>query len=128
MPKLSQLSSNTLLLVETLEMFELRLMSKDEFLEAREYREATKDRTLCPDVWIAEENTPQFRVREWLSIIDDTGSVPEDWKDDVLHDLTDEDISAVESIMNKAINENPTYMEGESVEIDIWPENEGGAA
>lgn len=42
----------------------------------------------------------------------------EDWKDRMLDDITKEELKLIESIFRRASEANPTYYEGEEVEID----------
>ena len=112
MAKLSELPNETILVIEE------TAMTKEEYLDSHYFLD-------CEDVkiYVGDKEVAEF---SWDSEIEsESEQMYEDWNDNILADISDEEwviLKKAEEIINRAYEENPTYWEGESVEVDMQRE------
>ena len=118
MKKLSELPIDTMLTVSTGET----IMTKEYFLDSAEFLDYPRE--LFPDVTIAEKTFVTFDLPAIIERLGEDETY-EDWETDVWNDIGR---SMKKKIIDEAVDElnrifknNPTYWEGEPVEIDMSP-------
>ena len=114
MKKLSEVSSDTLLIIECDECD--TLMDKQEYLESR-YATDEEDHL----IYLAEiEEAEEFSFSDL--IFQQSEEMHEDWQERVEEIISKEDwqvLKRAETIINKAFEANPSYSAGEFVDKDI---------
>lgn len=112
MKKLSEINEDTLLFVARKKYPEdefIGLYDKDEFMQLFSEEEAKNVK-----VFIAEKaDMPSYDLE---NEIDGMEEMFEGWNERVIEDIGEEEIKRINKIVNRAINNNPAYIDGEEVD------------
>lgn len=118
MKKLSELSMDTYITVESNSSGDAEVMTKADFLESSYFLDYPVEK--FPKITVAEKTCVKFDLFDAVEHLgfDETH---ERWLEDVCYDITksDIDVKLLESKMNEIFKNNPTYWDGEPVDIDM---------
>lgn len=121
MKKLSELSDEIMLCVESRYDGDIEVMSKKDFLDSSYYLDFPAEP--FPKVTIGDRSTKQFDLQHIIYEMSD--EMYEDWDEDVWGELKATlNVVELEATINAVLDRYPTYFEGEEVAIDIVPEKE----
>lgn len=111
--KLSELDNNTILLVGEARNY---IINKGEYVKESQRYAGEK-------VYTAMEYHPTFNVIDMVgnAIEQEAANMYEGWVDEILKDVTAEDLIAVQCTLDRVLNRHKytSYIEDEEVEIDI---------
>lgn len=116
MKALKEISSDTYLYIE-FTSGEVSILDKESFMQ--DFSEEAKN---LEKVAIAEKEHIKCDLWDWIECICEEGY--EDMAERVYNDITEEERRTIESIINKAIDRNPSYEAGEEIDITDFIENE----
>jgi hypothetical protein len=121
MKKLSELSLETMLTVKHQFDGEMDIMSKKGYLNSAYFLDYPAEPFTT--VTVADKTVVRFDIDGIIERLSEDETY-EDWEEDVWYDIehSNIDIKAIEKAFNDIFENNPTYWEGEVVEIDIIPE------
>lgn len=107
MIKLSALKNEDILIVSDCD----HILDKEEFL-----REYDKNRAQEVEVFVALKDEPiHFSLQK---VLEDLGyDEYDEWVNDVMDQLTSDEIAIIEKVVNDAIGKNPTYSRGSVVDV-----------
>lgn len=112
MKKLSELSNDTLLCVEVDEFY---VMPKEEYMISSFYLDRQSVDNEDIKVFLAKPVYATFDLRYALESLED--EMYEDWLDDVLSDISHEEIESIENSINKILHGRPSYSSGEKIDV-----------
>lgn len=119
MKKLSELSRDTILTVENRNHGGFSVMDVAEYINSEYYLE-------CHKTTIAEEIYPKTTIEDIAEMLacNYEDEMHEDWGDRIQEAITysKKDFEPFVKNLNRIFEKNPTYYEGEPVEIDILTE------
>lgn len=122
MKKLSELSMDTMLCVGHQNDGEFDVMSKDDYLRSSQFIDYPAEP--FTSVCLADKSVLTFDLFDAIERIGDDSSY-EDWDEDVYNDIKDlPETKAFLEKFKEVSERNPTYWEGEAVDIDMIPEKE----
>lgn len=120
MKKLSEISKDTLLFVAGKKYPEnefIGLYDKEEFMQSFSEEEAKTVK-----VFIAEKvDMPYYDLKEEIDAMEDDEMIV-DWSERVIDDIGEEEIRRINIIVNKAINNNQAYTDGEEIDATEFKE------
>lgn len=118
--KLSELGKGMMLTVQHITDEEFEVMTIEDFLESDYYLDFSKFPT---KVTVANETVVDFNLNNILDYLAES-ETHESWIENVLHDIdkSNIDVEGFEEEINKIFAKNPTYWEGEVVEIYVFPQ------
>lgn len=119
MKKLSELSMETMLCVEHQNDGDFDVMSKEDYLNSGQFLDYPVEPFTA--VCLACKQVKRFDLWDYIEYTGEDDTY-DGWDFDVYNDVKDTDVT-LEFInqMNDAFNRNPTYWEGEKVEVDMVP-------
>lgn len=112
MKKLSELSNDILLCVEIDEIY---VMSKEEYMDSTFYLDRDTEDNEDIRVCIANPVYATFDLQYALEALED--EMYEDWLDDVLGDIPNEEKESIEKSINMFLHARPSYATGEEVDV-----------
>lgn len=121
MIKLSEFPNDTMLTVESNYCGDLYIMPKEDFLQSAYFLDYPVEP--FPKVTVADKTVIKFDLWDWIEHLgwDDAH---ESWCEDVYNDLIDyPETKAFLERVKKVFENNPTYWEGQPVEIDMMRED-----
>ncbi|KAF5050635.1 hypothetical protein DSECCO2_427320 [anaerobic digester metagenome] len=122
MKKLSELSMDTMLCVGHQNDREFDVMPKEDYLRSYQFLDYPAEP--FTSVCLADKSVLTFDLFDAIERIGD-GSSYEGWDEDVYNDIKDlPETKAFLEKFKEVSERNPTYWEGEAVEIDMIPEQE----
>lgn len=123
MYKLSELSMDTMLTVQPCNG-DFKVMSKADFLQSAYFLDGPNDPVGgVSSITVAIRDVAKFRLGTILERIYEDEYCYDGWLGDVFNALCDKpETKAFLDLVQKVFEDNPTYREGESVEIDMVPE------
>ena len=120
MKKLSEINKNTLLFVAGKKYPEdefIGLYEKEEFMQTFSEEEAKTVK-----VFIAEKaDMPYYDLESEIEAIEDD-EMFEDWSERVIENIGEEEVKRINEIINKAINNNQAYNNGEEIDTTEFKE------
>lgn len=116
MKALKEISSDTYLYIEFVSG-EVSILDKESFMQDFSEEEAKE----LERVAIAEKENIKCDLFYWIAHICEQGY--EDMEERVYNDITEEERRTIESIINKAIDRNPSFEAGEEIDITDFIEN-----
>lgn len=108
MIKLTEIDNNAMLKVGD------NLMTKEDFVNSELFLNYEKNPVL---VTVAKKVVAKFDLADCLCQFCEQEELYEDCFEDLLYDIRDEDLAMIEKIVNKALEINPTYYEGEPIQV-----------
>lgn len=123
MIKLSELSMDTMLTIQPCHG-DFRVMNKADFLQSAFFLDGPDDPVGgVSSITVATRDVAKFRLGAILERIYEDEYCYDGWLEDVFNALCDKpETKAFLALVQKTFEESPTYREGESVEIDMEPE------
>ncbi len=116
--KLSELSMDAMLTVRHRDDGNISVMSKEDFLNSAYFLDYPVEP--FPKITLAQKSVVRFDLYSVLEMLGEDETY-EDWLSNVWYDLkrSQIDLDTFDAEMTRIMEANPTYWEGEPIEVDI---------